>query len=147
MRAWKHTRRVSKMLSLETLLFLKSRSLFMLGILLSSFCWRSSSLLRTLFVDSLQRLESNTLWSIWTLSFESLIIVVSFHGFFFYFFCLTYKLNLYKGDVHFNELRWYRHTLLFKDLNFKDIWHVPYWLASKVIREFEHLYFPFSVFL
>lgn len=146
MRARKHTRRVSKMLSLETLLFLKSGSLFMLGILLSSFCWRSSSLLKTLFVDSLQRSESNTLWSIWTLSFESLIIVASFHGFFI-FVCLTYELNLYEGDVHFNELRWYWHTLLSKDLNFKDIWHVPYWLSSKVIREFEHLCFPFFVFL
>jgi len=145
----------------KTLLFLNSRCLFILEILFGSFCLRSSRSSRTLFMDSLQRSEYNALWSIcicffyfrnigpfslWTLSFESLILIASFHDSFTFAY-LTRELDLWERDVCFNKLKWCRYALLFGDPFLKDIWHVPWWLSSKVIKEFEHLCFPFFVFL
>ena len=145
----------------KTLLFLKSKSLFILEILFGSFCLRSSRLLRTFFMDFLQRSKCNALWSIcicfsylrnigpfslWTLSFESLILVASFYGSFTFAY-LTRKLDLWERDVCFNKLKWCWYTLLFGDPYLKDIWHVPWWLSSKVIKEFKHLCFPFFIFL
>ena len=60
----KHTWIMSRILSLKTLLFLKSVRFVVFKILLSSFWWRSSSPSMTLFMDFLQRSECNLLWSI-----------------------------------------------------------------------------------